>query len=407
MAINITYQFQSEDRTSLTEPIVILACNVPNFILWEKDSISAGVLYGEITDGVNTFTKLYPNDNGVCSFDLSIFGRNQQKWKELDLRQYSLESFSFWFNIEPDSYRDVTLSEFTLKLYYDNDTDESIEIEPIRFIQAVRQNKTWQRGDMYQYTLVEDWFLIPDNRDENGIHQVRIWNGLPFDLSFFKYGFDEDGNYLANFYFDDVLQATGYDATSINILQYVTLNDGSKNYDDIGLTSGQTLRVELYREGGDGYNTRDLVTKLIIGEKSCGKYFRFMNSNGGWSYWLFTNPTVESEGVMRSQLFDKFSTDPLVEDTNFDLLHDGFEESQTVKAQFLQDWEYSIVKEILTSPYVYVYNFDSYELFYNDKRPLAWSRCRIINGIVTASKSSAITKQVQFTYQTSVKYFNE
>jgi hypothetical protein len=132
-----------------------------------------------------------------------------------------------------------------------------------------------------------------------------------------------------------------------------------------------------------------------------------MNSNGGWSYWLFTNPTVEAEGVMKSQLLDKFSTDPLVNDTNFDLLHDGFEESQTVKAQFLQDWEYKIVKEILTSPYVYLYNFDSYELDYNNKRPLAWSRCRIINGIVTASKSSAITKQVQFTYQTSVKYFNE
>jgi len=210
-----------------------------------------------------------------------------------------------------------------------------------------------------------------------------------------------------DFYFNDVLQYAGEDEFSTDILVKLTLNDGSKDYKDIGLSSGDILKCVMYRDGRDPYNTRNLVTRLVIGEKSCGKYFRFMNSNGGWSYWLFTNPTVEAEGLMRSQLLDKFSTDPLIDDTNFDLLHDGFEESQTVKAQFLQDWEFKIVKEIFTSPYVYLYNLDAYELDYANKRSIAWSRCRITNAQVTASKSNAVTKQIQFTYQTAVKYFNE
>ncbi len=70
MAITITRPYLSNIPIY---PEVLFGCSAPNYIQWTGDS--GLITTGEITDGTNTLTGLYPNESGVFSFDLSILGR--------------------------------------------------------------------------------------------------------------------------------------------------------------------------------------------------------------------------------------------------------------------------------------------------------------------------------------------
>lgn len=120
-----------------------------------------------------------------------------------------------------------------------------------------------------------------------------------------------------------------------------------------------TYDLEIYEETAPSVEVLRHTLKLTIVDK-CGVYFRWLNSMGSWSHWLFPNVsnTFESKTTERLNNFiESFDqVFPPVNFNNISILGKEVERGFQVGDRFLNLEDFNFIQEIAESKQVYYFN---------------------------------------------------
>lgn len=344
----------------------LLGMSAPNYIQWEGDSGTPST--GEISDGVQTFRNLYPNAHGVFSFDLSIFARNRMKRISGSTRPI--------VNVATTEPLSVKFSP-TLKVNYadaatDTDTDNEIH-----FIAAYRVSKDLKKASFYEYGVHQvEMLATVDGLAMLPTTNIAKFNGYPLDCNIFHF---EMGGALNDYIV--------YRVQDIDIFGGIyNIPEDYEGVLTVNLNDVTANKIDIYTaESGNAWRVKNSLK--VYQEDKCGLYLRWLNSRGGWSYWLFEGRDVDASTADTGDIVQMWSADPF--------LNDSF--SQTPKtregrlrtATKITGWEIDHLKDLETSLNVYLYRLPKGSDFVNDD-PLAWQRVKVAGYSLTPRKPSNV-----------------
>lgn len=369
MAVTITRPYLSELPDY---PEELFGCSSPNYIQWTGNG--GTITTGEITDGVNTFTGLYPNANGLFSFDLSIFGRQKIGQIEGDNREVAATAFT-----------DPTLSKslaVTVKVNYSNASSETATDTTLYYINAYRQRKNLKKASFYEEGVTS---VAIGTDDENSrillpTDNVPVFAGYPNDVSIYHFGFTNIGgaDYLV-LRLDSLTLIgapfaipTGYEGVIA-----VTLNDVSQ-YSGLNLMTAES--------GGETRLNRPVILKHF---NYCGVYLRWLNSYGGWSYWLFESKVVDASATERGGVVQRFTADPFMQET-FRELPKTKEERLVVGTRLDEAWKVDHLADLELSNHVFVYMKGKDEVIGEGVDETAWQRVKLRAYDLTPKRQSNV-----------------
>lgn len=368
MAITITRPYLSEMPEY---PEFMFGCSAPNFIQWTGNG--GTITTGEITDGEgNTFTGLYPNENGVFSFDLSIFGREGIKKILGDTRE--VPEVAFTDNNLGTGYA------ATVKVNYSNASSETLANDTTGFINAYRQRKNIKKASFF-----EEWVKEVSIGDENAVSRVMlpgniapVFAGYPNDVSIghLEFTTETDDFILIRVSGVDIVGDTyNIPEDYIGVIG-VNLNDLT-NYSEINIVTTET--------GGETRLNRNL--KLEHYDK-CGLYLRWLNSYGGWSYWLFDSKQINPSTSDRGGVVQQFTANPFIEET-FTELPKSKEQRLIVGSRLTESWQIEHVADLELSNHVYCYMLPKGEVELG-VNPMAWQRVKLRAFDLTPKRQSNV-----------------
>lgn len=259
-----------------------------------------------------------------------------------------------------DIYVDGYIYDWTDKVFLNTDvlfniffqdlTNESTTRD-IKWLSAYVQQEDWKKKYPINLNLLQPFCLLPYEDKTNNRAYTKYWEGYPFDVSIYC-GFAAGANiYLKNLnnltdvYIDDPFTVTrlffsdGDIDTTIDDI--ITIDEG---FNDIQITVNSL----------DCYLTLEKET-----EQRCGHYIKFINSLGGWSYWLFDkgnrNRNTKDLGEINNDynnVEDTISQTVQIGKTSLDVI-------QTVTGTLTKE-QYILVQEIIDSPKIYLFTGQPY-----------------------------------------------
>lgn len=145
---------------------------------------------------------------------------------------------------------------------------------PVYFLKASRQ--VLESADMLEYsTVTPNPFEKPLTVND---YQVTVWSGYPLDVQFD--GLSSSQQFIIS-QTGLVLNVALGTALEDRMLRLCLIDDSGNEFTDLSTTS-------FYDIANIGSSDVNLTIDYRI--PTCeGKYFRFTNSNGGQSFWLFTD----------------------------------------------------------------------------------------------------------------------
>lgn len=330
-------------QTDISQTANIMAFN-NNVIRFTSDTSGVLPLKADVAIGSQVET-IYPSPSGGFYFNfLEYFSALVviNGWR--DMVSPSIDSTDSSYTYIGESLYQVELS---VSILLDNDTTESAE-RTIYLLAGVEQLRTYKRNERIAEGPA---ILLPLTTSANNKHFARYWEGYPFDLSFTE---------------------PQYDGVSLGIIPLANTTNGlgysfrlKAKHTRLFFCDGQTDAIIDDKlplaEGGNFISweaSNSEVYYLQLDKSSdCkqGPYFKFMNRYGGWSYWKF--PPYEATALTLRNIGEI--------DTNGDNLADTFaptaqigltaSERLQVASGLLNDDEFNLLRDILTSPKIYLF----------------------------------------------------
>lgn len=102
------------------------------------------------------------------------------------------------------------------------------------------------------------------------------------------------------------------------------------------------------------------AVEIVFRDKTCGKYIKFLNKQGGYNYWLFSEANENINASSLGTLYNDFTSFGFNESPYMEVGKNSFK-SFSCTSGILEDWENDIVKDIFSSPKVFLHlGYDSW-----------------------------------------------
>jgi hypothetical protein len=224
-------------------------------------------------------------------------------------------------------YTDYIFNDFdvTYKIFFTNDTSET-ETVTYNFLSAYVNTQDYKKlYPQYPFKVQGQFILKP-------ISYFKSWVGYPFDITYY------DGEF-GDLYFN------------VNGNESFLSNDNRINR--VVFSNGNEI-VALQ----NGYNSITIIGDEFyieqISDACDGHYLKWLNSFGGWNYWLFNkgNDTLSTKDL--GTIFNDYND---VVDTISPYVAIGktSENNITVRQDNITQDEFLILNDILESPKVYLF----------------------------------------------------
>jgi hypothetical protein len=349
MAITITQDINNSINNAYNNAV----------ILFESDNVLPSVSATVDVNGV--VLTITPDTNGVFRYNFKeviknlINSNNFSDAVSPDIQSGDETTIKYDGNASTYLVANVTL----IVTLSDNSTETLSK--SYNFIRAVSQHEDFYRGVIESN---KDISLLHPIVDEQPIkHYARYFEGYPFDLSIFR------KTPSASL---EVLNKTN----SIGF----TFTSPSTNVTRLFFSDGRTdVSIENYVPLLDGYNLieiTDLDTQSIELQKTdagCGVYLKWLNNNGGWSYWLFNNKHDRVRGIESGD--DVFNDFENLGDNNTPYFQLGNNTIDTLDLNY-QDAtrdDKSVLNSLADSPSVYLFTGKPFSQVDNDN----WLRVKL------------------------------
>lgn len=317
----------------LDDTKINLAYNNNIVIFYTDSGISPNKATIEI--GLNIVT-LYPNPSGIFFFNFK------------DLISTLLNVDNFTDDLNPD-IETTLVYDWTNKISLTDDVVTTIELSndttetdtrSITWLSAFVQLRNWKRTYPANDLLTTDVALL-QKKNENDYfnYHLNYWIGYPFDLTL--YANEEVINVVND------TNAIDYEFTFDKISRLV-FSDGRT---DVSIE----LRIPL-QTGINDLDFKDFNINLNKITEHCpnGIYLKWINSFGGWNYWLFNKGQEQTKTKELGAINNDFNN---LEDTISPLVSLGksSENSIKVREQRIKDYDKELLTDLLDSAKVYLF----------------------------------------------------
>lgn len=207
-------------------------------------------------------------------------------------------------------------------IFFTNNTSETQTVNYSFLSAYVNPQSYKQLYSQYPFQVAGQYILKP-------ISYFKKWLGYPFDITYYN-GLLNDLTFIVN--------GVTKIVPNTNRINRVIFSDGESNYFNLQ----------------NGYNTVNQIYIEQIGNACDGHYLKFLNSFGGWNYWLFNKGnntlTTKDLGIINNDYND-------VVDTISPYINIGktSENNITVVQENLTPDDLLILNDILESPKVYLF----------------------------------------------------
>jgi hypothetical protein len=285
--------------------------------------------------GLNIVT-LYPNPSGIFFFNFK------------DLISTLLNVDNFTDDLNPD-IETTLVYDWTNKISLTDDVVTTIELSndttetdtrSITWLSAFVQLRNWKRTYPANDLLTTDVALL-QKKNENDYfnYHLNYWIGYPFDLTL--YANEEVINVVND------TNAIDYEFTFDKISRLV-FSDGRT---DVSIE----LRIPL-QTGINDLDFKDFNINLNKITDHCpnGIYLKWINSFGGWNYWLFNKGQEQTKTKELGAINNDFNN---LEDTISPLISLGKSSENIIKVreQRIKDYDKELLTDLLDSAKVYLF----------------------------------------------------
>lgn len=285
--------------------------------------------------GLNIVT-LYPNPSGIFFFNFK------------DLISTLLNVDNFTDDLNPD-IETTLVYDWTNKISLTDDVVTTIELSndttetdtrSITWLSAFVQLRNWKRTYPANDLLTTDIALL-QKKNENDYfnYHLNYWYGYPFDLTL--YANEEVINVVND------TNAIDYEFTFDKISRLV-FSDGRT---DVSIE----LRIPL-QTGINDLDFKDFNINLNKITDHCpnGIYLKWINSFGGWNYWLFNKGQEQTKTKELGAINNDFNN---LEDTISPLISLGKSSENIIKVreQRIKDYDKELLTDLLDSAKVYLF----------------------------------------------------
>jgi len=408
MSIQVTKDLVAyEMYNSTLNPVSYLSGYNTNIVKWTKDeSETRNIVRGSVSitteNGEALLGYLYPRYNPSLEryeFSVDLY--------EIIKTYFGNFKDGVTYDISTPVIFDSTLFQTctcVLGILYDDDTNDSTTLECV-FLRSVKQHIDRNTGHFFNYPYGDfnvQNFLLNSNKEFLNINtlkfidNIKIFKGYPLDISFI-YPEGTISNVSYNLYdkvnagsiqFDEI----GSSLTPKSIGRMI-ISDGVNLLpileDNPELLEGR-LRFQV-RDGG-GFDKCVLGVNFTIVDE-CGWYVKWLNRQGGYSYWLFNK---KDRQVMTTKTLGTIMKDAglLSYETDEMSIGSSMEEKIQITSQDLEDWEFNHVLDLSTSPLVYLYTGEKGSPLDGDQTN--WLRIPQINNFKFTKKSEQVKYTIGF-----------
>lgn len=289
-----------------------------------------------ITIGSNVVT-LFPDPNGVFTYN----------FKDLITTILNVDNFKDDLNPDLDiSYvydwtDKISLTEdIVIEILLSNDSTET-NTTNITWLSAFVQLRDWKRTYPTTELLTTDVALL-QKKNNNDLYDYHLnyWNGYPFDLTLYA------------------------NEETITITNEVDLSNVDLDFDKISrlvFSDGRTdVSIEDTINLQEGFNNLDfggffnLNLNKSVDHCPNGIYLKWINSFGGWNYWLFNRGQENLKTKELGALNNDFNN---LEDTISPLVSLGktSESAIKVREQRIKEYDKVMLSDLLDSAKVYLF----------------------------------------------------
>lgn len=306
--------------------------------------------------GLNTIT-LFPDPNGVFTYNFKDFittllnTDNFTDDLEVDLFTSYVYDWTDKISLTDNVVTTINLS---------NETTET-NTRSITWLSAFVQLRDWKTTYPPSSLLTTDLAILQKkNTNDNFDYRLNYWEGYPFDLTIYGNENEIEIQNLSNvssgtYQLDKISRLIFSDGRiESSIENDITLEDGLNNLDT------QTFNIGLNK---------------ITNHCSNGIYLKWINSFGGWNYWLFSKGQEQLKTKDLGVLNNDFNN---LEDTLSPLVSLGKTSETTIKVreQRIKEYDKVILSDLLDSAKVYLFTGTPYQRNYaND-----WVEVNIASG---------------------------
>lgn len=222
------------------------------------------------------------------------------------------------------NYTDYIFKNYSVvyTIYFSNSTTETSTVN-YSFLSAYVNPQSYKKlYPQYPFQITGQYILKP-------ITYFKKWVGYPFDITYYN-------GLLNNLIFN--VNGNNFTITNTNRINRVIFSNGNSNYFNLQ----------------NGYNTVNGVYIEQIGNACDGHYLKWLNSFGGWNYWLFNkgNDTLTTKdlGTINNDYNDVVDTiSPYVS------IGKVSESNITIIQENITPEELLILNDLLESPKVYLF----------------------------------------------------
>lgn len=364
----------------LDETTLKLAYN-NNIVRFFSDS---GIAPNNATISVagNTIT-LFPDPSGIFYYnfkDLITTILNQENFVD-DLNPDISTSFVYDWTDKISLTDDVTI---TINL--SNSTTET-DTRSITWLSGYVQLKDWKNVYPSSDLLTTNVALLQKNNGNSYYNYfLNYWYGYPFDITYLKISVDDID-------VENNTNSIGYVFDEINTpIERLVFSDGRTDTSIEDIIPLQEGINDLFFYGND-YKFNINLNK-ITDFCTDGIYIKWINSFGGWNYWLFSKGQTQTKTKDNGSLNNDFEN---LEDTISPLVSLGKTSANTIKVQqkrIIQQ-DKILLSDLLDSAKVYLFTGTPFsQNTFND-----WIEVNLTNGSFTIENPRSNMYQFDFTLE--------
>lgn len=326
-------------------------------IVFKKDISETNLLFAHN----NNVIRLY-SDSGIAAAKLDVTFQSVLKTIYPDPNGFFYFNFKDLFStlININNYADNLVTDLPTAYIY-NWTNETLINSDIDFVLTLANDT--EETAVKNIFILNAYLNLQDYKQTYPIAEsttflkllkpvtkLKYWNGYPFDFTLYV----KDSLDITILNESNLTHA---DFTDLNLVNRIAISDGDTNEtleDLIPLQTGiNKIKVSTF--------TNDLYFNIekIIPNCTDGHYIKYINSFGGWSYWLFHKGDVSRTTKNKGQLNNDFNN---LEDTISPSLNLGFESQDllSVTSDVLTQEDFNILVDVLESTKVYLFTGDPF-----------------------------------------------
>lgn len=328
-----------------------------NVVKFVSDSVQT-ILRAEISFGTTLIT-LYPDPQGFFYYnfkELMISVMNTDNY--LDNLSTDLD-IAFVYDWTNKVYLNENIT-FTVSL--GNDTTD-VAVKDIHWLSGFVQLRDYKTT----YPAAELLTTVPallqrKINDSYFDYFVKYWAGFPFDISVFKV--------VNDFNLKNNTNAIDYDFDTVNVVNRLVFSDGRTDVSIEDLVPLQTGYNDLTID-----NEFNILTEKITDNCDNKHYIKWINSLGGWNYWLFDKGNESLKNKEDGFLFNDYNN---LSDTVSPLVSMGktSQSALQLQANSLSEFERVLLSDLFDSAKVYLFTGVQFSKnTFND-----WMEVNLVNG---------------------------